>query len=134
MKDSKWSKWDNKRRQYKQKLHQTTVISATSLRSQLLCSFGAIKHVLCIVSLPGSHWLCCSACWGSWKVLILSPHSEPSHRLLRLRERVEQTSPSGCSKTPWSYWTTWWAERWCSERTEAKGDKKVSETNKIPVV
>lgn len=68
--------------------------------------------------LPGSHWLCCSACWELWKVLILSPQSDPSRRPLPLWEHVGQTSPSGCSKTPWSYWTTWWAERWYSAWTE----------------
>lgn len=76
---------------------------------------------------PGSRWLCCSACWELWKVLILSPQSDPSRRTLLPWRRGEQTSPSGCSKTPWSYWTTWWAERWCSAWTEEETGKKVSD-------
>lgn len=71
--------------------------------------------------LPGNHWLYCSACWELWTVLILFPQSDLSRRPLLLWVRVGQTSPSGCSKTPWSYWTTWWAERWCSAWTEETG-------------
>lgn len=104
------------------KLRNTWVTPHDSLLGSNQCV--RVKQVLSCSS-PGSRWLCCSACWEPWKVLILSPQSDPLRLPLLRWERVEQTSPSGCSKTPWSYWTTWWAERWWSAWTEE--ERKVSE-------
>ena len=70
--------------------------------------------------LPQSRWPCCSACWVPWRA---RRHGPPSAPLQQSRPRwspVGQTSPSGCSRTPWSCWTTWSAGRWCSDWTAAE--------------